>query len=215
MPQRGTNGVPVMNAALTGFATGLSLILVIGAQNAYVLRRGLAGTYVLPVVLFCAISDTLLICAGVASFGGLAVAAPWILPVLTLSGVVFLVIYGAISMWRALDPGSLRASTGNNGSLPAVLATCFALTWLNPHVYLDTVGLIGAVSSHYTMIYPKAAFALGASSASFVFFFALGYGARFLAPVFARPGAWAVLDAVIALVMWTIAYTLMNGFLTG
>jgi L-lysine exporter family protein LysE/ArgO len=205
----------VLNAALTGFATGLSLILVIGAQNAYVLRRGLAGTYVLPVVLFCAISDTLLICAGVASFGGLAVAAPWVVPVLTLSGVTFLVIYGAISMWRALDPGSLRASEGNNGSLRTALATCFALTWLNPHVYLDTVGLIGAVSSHYNMVQPKAAIALGAALASFVFFYTLGYGARFLAPMFARPGAWAVLDAVIAVVMWTIAYTLMSEFLIG
>lgn len=203
----------MLNAALTGFATGLSLILVIGAQNAYVLRRGLVGTYVLPVVLFCAVSDTVLICIGVASFGGLAVAAPWILPVLTLSGVAFLVVYGAVSMWRALDPGSLRASTAKNGSLRVALATCFALTWLNPHVYLDTVGLIGAVSSHYDVVNAKVAYAFGASAASFVFFFALGYGARFLAPVFARPGAWAVLDAGIALVMWTIAYTLMTGFL--
>lgn len=215
MPLRGTDGVPVLNAALTGFATGLSLILVIGAQNAYVLRRGLVGTYVLPVVLFCAVSDTVLICVGVATFGGLAVAVPWIVPVLTLSGVTFLVIYGAISMWRALDPGSLRASDGANGSLRVALATCFALTWLNPHVYLDTVGLIGAVSSHYEMVNTKAAFAFGASSASFVFFFALGYGARFLAPVFARPGAWAVLDAGIALVMWSIAFSLLSGFLVG
>lgn len=200
---------------MTGFATGLSLILVIGAQNAYVLRRGLAGTYVLPVALFCALSDTLLIGAGVASFGGLALAAPWLLPVLTLIGVAFLAIYGAISMWRALDPGSLRASEVRNGSLRAALATSFALTWLNPHVYLDTVGLIGSVSSHYTMFDAKLAFWIGASSASFVFFFALGYGARLLAPLFARPRAWVVLDAGIALVMWTIAFTLMRSFWAG
>ncbi|WGW02290.1 LysE/ArgO family amino acid transporter [Tropicibacter oceani] len=197
-----------MQAAMAGFALGLSLILAIGAQNAFVLRQGLRRAHVLPVVLVCAVSDALLIAAGVAGFGALAEAVPGLEWAMRLFGAAFLVWYGArtlLSAWRG--GGALQAGQ-EAGSLRAAVLTCLALTWLNPHVYLDTVVLLGAVSSQYEA---RLAFALGAMTASFVFFFSLGYGARLLAPVFARPVAWRVLDLVIGLTMWAIAAKLLLG----
>ena len=195
----------------TGFGTGFSLILAIGAQNAFVLRQGLLRRHVLWICLFCASSDAILIIAGVAGMGTIAAAAPRAIDVLTWGGAAFLVAYGALSLRRAFSPGALRAADWGTQSLRAALAMTFAFTWLNPHVWLDTVGLIGAVSTGFRGEVAKTAFAAGAVLASFVFFFGLGYGARLLAPVFARPGAWAVLDTIIALVMWTIAASLILG----
>jgi len=196
-------------AALTGFATGFSLILAIGAQNAFVLRQGLIREHVFWVCLVCALSDAALITLGVAGMGSITVALPWLVPFLTWGGAVFLTIYGALSLHRAFTPERLLATPGTGGTLHRVLLTCLAFTWLNPHVYLDTVGLIGAVSTGYPSIATKLAFGLGAITSSFVFFFGLGYGARLLAPVFAKPRAWMILDILIALIMWTIAATLI------
>ncbi|MCC7321529.1 MAG: amino acid transporter [Rubellimicrobium sp.] len=200
-----------MAAFATGFGLGLSLIVVIGAQNAFVLRQGLLRRFVLPVVLVCAVSDALLIAAGVGGFGLLVDRLPWLATVLRWGGVAFLVAYGARSFRAArAGSGALDAGQGNGQGLIPVLLTCLAFTWLNPHVWLDTVVLIGSVARGWPG--RELAFGIGAASASFAFFFALGYGARLLAPLFARPNAWRVLDAGIGVVMWAIAAQLaFNG----
>ncbi|WP_071672763.1 LysE/ArgO family amino acid transporter [Nioella nitratireducens] len=198
----------MFHAVYAGFSLGLSLILAIGAQNAFVLRQGLRRVHVLPVVLVCAVSDAVLVTVGVSSFSIIAGLLPWIAPALRYGGAAFLIWYGArsvLSAWRGGDV--LRAADTGEGSLRAAVLTCLALTWLNPHVYLDTVMLIGTVSTQYGA--GAVWFGAGAVAASFVFFFALGYGARLLAPVFARPRAWQVLDVVIAGVMWAIAAKLI------
>ncbi len=192
-----------------GFALGLSLILAIGAQNAFVLRQGIRRSHVFAVCLTCALSDAILIGAGVAGFGRLTQAAPWIEPVMRWGGAAFLLAYGARAFWSAWRGGAALQVAGQGGeALGPVLATCLALTWLNPHVYLDTVVLLGAVAAQYA---DRLQFALGAMSASFVFFFALGYGARWLAPLFAQPRAWRILDAGVGLLMWAIAASLLIG----
>ncbi len=198
-----------MTAATTGFALGLGLILAIGAQNAFVLRQGLRREHVLAVVMTCAVSDAVLIATGVAGFGWLATEVPWLRPVMTWGGAAFLVVYGALSFRAALMPGALRAAGEGGGTLRGAVLTCLALTWLNPHVYLDTVVLLGSVSAQYRG--QGLAFGGGAVTASFVFFFSLGYGARLLAPVFARPMAWRVLDVGVGVVMWAIAAKLLLG----
>jgi len=193
-----------MTAALSGFALGLSLILAIGAQNAFVLRQGILRSHVAPVVLTCALSDAILIVIGVTGFGQLAEAAPWLRPVLTAGGALFLFVYGAMrfrAAWRGGDV--LPAGGPGAGSARAAVGTCLALTWLNPHVYLDTVVLIGAAAQRWPD--QHAAFGAGAVTASFVWFTALGFGARVLAPVLARPGAWRVLEAGIGTLMWLLA----------
>ncbi|MEM6306084.1 MAG: LysE/ArgO family amino acid transporter [Pseudomonadota bacterium] len=192
---------------LPGFALGFTLILAIGAQNAFVLRQGLIREHVFWVCLTCAVSDALLIAGGVAGFGALAEAVPWFEPLMRYGGAAFLIWYGwlnARSAWR----GGQAMDTSGSGqrSLRAALLTVLALTWLNPHVYLDTVVLLGSISAQYPS---KLAFGAGAVTASFTFFFSLGYGARLLSPIFARPRSWQVLDALIALVMWGIALKLL------
>lgn len=199
----------MLTAAVTGFVTGFSLILAIGAQNAFVLRQGLMQAHVFWVCLICALSDAALITLGVAGAGSLGAVFPNAISVLTWAGVTFLIVYGALSLRRAFRPETLRAADKGTGSLRVALGTCLALTWLNPHVYLDTIGLIGAVSTGFAGANGKLAYGSGAVLASFVFFFGLGYGARLLAPFFARPRAWVILDVAIALVMWTIAATLV------
>lgn len=199
----------MLGAYAAGFGTGFSLILAIGAQNAFVLRQGLMRAHVFWVCLVCAVSDAALIVAGIAGMGTIASAAPWVLDALTWGGAAFLIVYGAVALRRAFAPGALRAAAHGTQSLRAALGMTLAFTWLNPHVWLDTVGLVGAVSTGFHGAGPKAWFAAGAISASFVFFFGLGYGARLLAPVFARPRAWAVLDTLIAIVMWAIAASLI------
>ena len=202
----------MLTAFISGFGTGFSLILAIGAQNAFVLRQGLLRQYVFAVCLICAVSDALLIAAGVAGIGGLGQNIPWAIPALTLGGAAFLFVYGVLHLRRALKPSTLRPANKGAGSLRLAVITCLTLTWLNPHVYLDTVGLIGAVSTGFHGFDAKLAYGIGAGLASFIFFFGLGYGAQLLAPVFARPRAWTVLDIVIAAVMWGIAFSLiLNG----
>ncbi|HKL45838.1 MAG TPA: LysE/ArgO family amino acid transporter [Roseovarius sp.] len=195
-----------MATALAGFALGFSLILAIGGQNAFVLRQGLMRSHVFAVCLTCALSDAILIAAGVAGFGALTRAIPGLELAMRLFGAAFLIWYGARTLRNAWRGGQAMQASGAAGSLRRALLTCLALTWLNPHVYLDTVVLLGAVAAQYE---DRLNFALGAMTASFVFFFSLGYGAGLLAPVFARPRAWQALDLVIALVMWAIAAKLL------
>lgn len=202
-------------AALAGLAFGLSLIVAIGAQNAFVLRTGLRREHVLPVVVVCAASDAVLIAAGVGGLGAVVDREPAVLTAARIGGAAFLIGYAAVAVRRALRPGALTAAApdpGGAGPRPAawpVVATALALTWLNPHVYLDTVVLLGSVAGTHGA--QRWWFGAGAVAASVVWFSALGYGARLLRPVFARPGAWRVLDGAIAVVMLAIAASLLAG----
>jgi L-lysine exporter family protein LysE/ArgO len=198
----------MFTAATAGFLLGLSLIVAIGAQNAFILRQGLRREHVLPLVLTCAISDAILIALGVAGFATVLSRLDWLEPVMRYGGAAFLIVYALRSAHSAWAGGaSLRAGETAATSLKAAFLTCLAFTWLNPHVYLDTVVLLGSISTRYAG--QETAFALGAMTASFTFFFSLGYGARLLAPLFARPVAWRVLDGLIALVMAAIAIKLI------
>jgi L-lysine exporter family protein LysE/ArgO len=197
----------VNTAFLPGFLLGASLIVAIGAQNAFVLRQGLRKEHVFWVCLICALSDAALIAAGVAGFGALVTAVPWLAPVMRFGGAAFLLAYGLRSLWSAWrKSGALTPSDDVRKSLGATIAACLTFTWLNPHVYLDTVVLLGSVSSQYA---DRAAFALGAMTSSFLFFFSLGYGARLLRPLFANPKAWRILDVLIGISMLALAAKLV------
>ena len=197
----------MLTSFLPGFLLSLTLILAIGAQNAFVLRQGLRREHVFWVCLTCGLSDALLIAAGVAGFGALAEAAPWFETAMRFGGAAFLIWYGWLNARSAWRGGAVLDTSGAaTQSLPRAIATLLALTWLNPHVYLDTVVLIGSISAQYP---DRLAFGIGATLASITFFFSLGYGARLLAPLFARPRSWQILDAVIALTMWSIALKLL------
>ena len=195
---------------LAGLGFGLSLIVAIGAQNAFVLRQGLRREHVLAVVLVCALSDAVLILAGIAGAGAVIHAAPVVLTVVRYAGAAFLLVYGLFAARRALRPAALTADgPAVRTSLTATLGTVLALTWLNPHVYLDTVVLLGSIANTHGA--DRWWFGLGAMLGSVVWFTALGYGARLLQPVFARPAAWRVLDAIIAVVMVALAVSLVVG----
>jgi L-lysine exporter family protein LysE/ArgO len=196
-------------AALAGLGLGLSLIVAIGAQNAFVLRQGLRLEWVGPVVAVCTLSDAVLILAGVGGVGALVAAVPSLLTVIRFAGAAFLLCYGLLAARRALRPGTLRAdgTTGERAGLAATLLTCLALTWLNPHVYLDTVVLLGSVAATHGG--ERWWFGAGAAVGSLLWFTGLGFGARLLRPVFARPAAWRVLDALIAVVMVALAGALV------
>jgi len=194
---------------VAGLGLGLSLIVAIGAQNAFVLRQGLRREHVLVVVAICALSDLALITAGVGGGGLLFTAAPWLVEVVRWVGAAFLLLYGLFAARRALRRSRLQTSDAAHppaASARAVAATCLALTWLNPHVYLDTVLLLGTVANTHGDA--RWAFAAGAGLGSILWFSALGFGARLLAPLFARPIAWRVLDAIIAVVMIVLAISL-------
>lgn len=199
---------PFVAAAASGLGLGLSLIVAIGAQNAFVLRQGLRGEHVRLVVAVCTFSDVVLIAAGVLGAGAVLTRLPGLLTGVRVAGGAFLLGYGILAARRAWRPAVLLADTSRTGpGLAATAATCLALTWLNPHVYLDTVVLLGAIANtHHGQRWP---FAAGAAVASAAWFFSLGYGARWLRPVFARPTAWRVLDATIAVVMLTIGTLLI------
>ncbi len=198
-------------AALTGFFTGFSLILAIGAQNAFVLRQGLLRQHVFWLCLLCAGSDAILIAAGVAGFGLLVGTFPALPVIMTWGGAAFLLVYGALRFLAAWRGEIQSEDRGPSRGLWATLAIGAAFTWANPHVYLDTLGLIGAISSAYEGWALKGAYGGGAIAASFTFFFGLGYGARLLAPVMRSPRAWQVFDIVIGLTMWAIAGKLLAG----
>jgi len=194
-------------AGLEGFALGLGLIVAIGAQNAFILRQGLIGRYVLPLVLFAATADAVLILAGVLGLGRLIAGSDLFVGLFALAGASFLAVYAVLALRRALRPESLTAADRGAGSLKAALATLAAVTLLNPHVYIDTLLLFGSVSTRYEGT-ANASFAIGGMLASLAWFSALGFGARFLAPLFRRPAAWRVLDLLIAAIMALIAWQL-------
>ncbi|MDE1159206.1 MAG: LysE/ArgO family amino acid transporter [Neorhizobium sp.] len=204
----------LVSAILSGFALGGSLIVAIGAQNAFILRQGLIRSNVFVLCLICAVSDALLITAGVGGLGAAVSQSPVLIAVATLSGAVFLASYAVMAFRRAARPGVLVAGTPEAMALGNAVAACLAFTFLNPHVYLDTVVLLGSLSAAFKGV-ERVAYGAGAALASFVWFFALGYGARLLAPVFAKPAAWRVLDLVIGIVMGLIAAGLIVSFLRG
>ncbi len=192
----------------SGFVLGLSLIMAIGAQNAFVLKQGLLKQHVFWLALICASSDALLITLGVAGFGELIKHFPWIDSVARIGGAFFLAAYALKSLYSAcFNHEGLKAAQSEAGSLRNAILTCLAFTWLNPHVYLDTLVLLGSLSTQYGD--NAQWFGFGCVVASFFFFFSLGYGARFLSPLFAKPASWRVLDLLIALVMAMLAAQLI------
>ena len=200
----------MLDSTAAGLLTGLSLIVAIGAQNAYVLRQGLAREHVGIVVGICALSDVILIVAGVSGIGTIVERAPWVLDVVRWLGVAFLTWYGVSSLLRARKPEALRADGRATVSRRGVAVRALALTWLNPHVYLDTVLLLGTIANHEGPT-GRWWFALGACAGSVLWFCGLGFGARFASPLLARPRAWQVLDVLIGVVMLLIALQLARG----
>ncbi|MEO3998654.1 LysE/ArgO family amino acid transporter [Mesorhizobium sp. CAU 1732] len=200
---------PLATPLLSGFLLGLSLIIAIGAQNAFILRQGLLRQHVFVLCLICAMSDALLIVAGVAGLGTLISQSPTLITVVTVGGAAFLFTYAVIAFRRALRPQAMHAASKGKGDLRSAIAACLAFTFLNPHVYLDTVVLLGSLSAQFEG-HARIAYGAGAVVASFVWFFGLGYGARLLQPVFARPAAWRMLDVAIGLVMAAIGVSLLS-----
>jgi L-lysine exporter family protein LysE/ArgO len=195
--------------AFAGMATGMALIVAIGSQNAFVLRQGIRREHVLPIVAFCALSDALLILAGIGGAGVLIRGNDTLLAVARYGGVLFLATYGALAARRAWRGGHMELGKKIKPTpLPAALAACFGFTFLNPHVYLDTVVLLGTVATQRPNPW---AFGLGACLGSLVWFSALGFGARLLAPWFETVVAWRVLDSLIATVMFGLAAALLLG----
>ena len=209
----------VLASAISGFLTGGSLIVAIGAQNAYVLRQGLIRHHVAAVVVICALSDVVLIAAGVGGVGAMVDRTGWVIDVVRWLGVAFLLWYAVGSLRRVFQPESLhpeRAAVAGGEPRRTVVGRAFALTWLNPHVYLDTVLLIGSIAATHSGPASRAfdgrwMFAVGAAVASITWFSALGFGARALAPVFTRPRSWQALEVLIAATMILIALKLAAG----
>lgn len=184
---------------LIGFLASFTLIAAIGAQNAFVLRQGIRREHVLPVVAVCTVSDIVLISAGIAGFGALISAHPNVVDIAKFGGAAFLIGYGLLAARRALRPSALTPSESAPARLIEVVVTCLALTWLNPHVYLDTVVLLGALANEHRD--DRWMFGIGAVTASAVWFVSLGLGARRLAGLFATPSTWRILDSLIAVMM--------------
>ncbi|MER6392590.1 LysE/ArgO family amino acid transporter [Streptomyces sp. NPDC001523] len=202
----------ITTAGLAGFGTGLSLIVAIGAQNAFVLRQGARRQSVLPVVAICALSDALLILLGVAGVGAFVNAWPAALTAVGIAGGTFLICYGILAARRVLRPapGAALSTSGTApGSARTAVLTCLAMTWLNPHVYLDTVLLVGSLAADRGDL--RWAFGGGAVLASLAWFSALGYGSRLLSGLLARPTAWRVLDGLVAATMVTMGGLLLAG----
>ncbi len=184
---------------LIGFLASFTLIAAIGAQNAFVLRQGIRREHVLPVVAVCTVSDIVLISAGIAGFGALISAHPNVVDIAKFGGAAFLIGYGLLAARRALRPSALTPSESAPARLLEVIVTCLALTFLNPHVYLDTVVLLGALANEHRD--DRWMFGIGAVTASAVWFVSLGLGARRLAGLFATPSTWRILDSLIAVMM--------------
>ena len=189
---------------LAGFATSLTLIVAIGAQNAFVLRQGLRREHVLPVVLTCALSDALLISSGIAGLGALLTRSQSALDIAKYAGAAFLYLYAVFAARRAFNPGSISPADHAPAALRSVVLTCLGFTYLNPHVYLDTVVLLGSLANQRGTD-GRWLYGLGAVTASFTWFFSLGFFSRKLSPIFARPRAWQVLDSAIAVLMAALA----------
>lgn len=192
----------------SGFLISAALIMAIGAQNLFVLRQGLKREHVGPVVLFCGAADALLITAGVAGVGAFLAAVPQLTLILTIGGAAFLGFYGIKALQRMASSDAMAVVSGDSVSLRGAIAATAGFTFLNPHVYLDTVLLMGAAGSAQPAAL-RPIFVAGAASASFAWFAALGYGARLLVPLFARPAAWRVLDAIVGVTMLSLAASLL------
>lgn len=198
-----------MTTFLSGLILGGSLIIAIGAQNAYVLKQGLLKSHVFLICFICAASDAILITIGTTGIGKVIESYPSLLQAITWGGAIYLFIFGLMSFRSALSNQTLDAAADETSQTAKnVITTVLALTFLNPHVYLDTVLLIGSIASPYSNT-ERLYFTIGAISASFIWFFSLGYGASFLIPLFKKPSAWKVLNTIIGLVMWWIAYLLI------
>jgi len=195
---------------LSGFLSGAVLIIAIGAQNSFVLRQGIRGEHVLPIVLICAFADALLIAAGIAGMGALIQSAPVLLAVTRYGGALFLIWYGCLAAQRVRHPQPLTVDATVGSTLGMAMATCAAFTFLNPHVYLDTVILLGSLANNRGEA-GRWYFWFGACIASFSWFFSLGFGASLLRPLFVRPGAWRVLDALIAATMFALGALFLIG----
>lgn len=195
-------------AAGSGLLFGLSLIVAIGAQNAFVLRQGLRREHIVPVIVICAASDAVLILLGIGGAGLVFDRVPWLVDIVRWAGAAFLTVYGLLAARRALRPGTLAAASepARGSTLLAVVTTCLALTWLNPHVYLDAMLLIGTAGAREPEN-ARVAFALGAMTASLVWFVSIGYGARFLAPLFRKASAWRLLDGATGGMVLLVAAT--------
>jgi L-lysine exporter family protein LysE/ArgO len=199
----------VLLAAVAGFGTGLSLIVAIGAQNAFVLRQGIRRDGVLAVVAICALSDAVLIALGVGGVGAMVAAFPQALTVVGLVGGAFLLCYGFLAARRAFRPSTMNVLGDPTTTSRRIVLTSLALTWLNPHVYLDTVLLLGTIAAHRGDL--RWAFGAGATFASLCWFAALGFGARLLTGFFSRPSSWRVLDGLVAATMVTLGVSLVVG----
>jgi len=218
----------VLSSVLAGLGLGLSLIIAIGAQNMFVLRQGLRREHILTVVLICTASDAVLILLGVSGIGLALQALPWLVEAVRWLGAAFLLVYAALAARRAIRPtgealhaastapsnspvggGAVTTATRTGTALAPIVLTCLALTWLNPHVYLDTVFLLGTVANSHGD--GRWAFALGAVCASALWFFGLGFGARLLGRWLATPRAWRIVDGVIAVIMAALAVNLVLG----
>lgn len=197
-----------MSAFVYGLGIGFSLILAIGAQNAFVLKQGLKQQYVFWVCFICALSDSILIYLGVTGFSKIVVNFPLILIVSKYFGAAFLFLYGLRNFYSALkSTSSLNPSDIEKDSLLKIIGMCLAFTWLNPHVYLDAIILIGSISVQFSdQLY---LFAAGTILASWIFFFSVGYGAKMLLPLFKKTRSWKILDVLIGVTMWTIATMLI------
>lgn len=197
-----------LHAWLNGFIVGLSLIVAIGAQNAFILKQGLKQRYIFWICLVCAFSDSLLILLGVAGFAKVIEHYPNVIIVSKYLGAFFLIVYGTqhfYSAWKVKQSLELAQETPEH--FIQIILLCLAFTWLNPHVYLDTVVLVGSISTQYEQ--SKWYFALGAVCASWLFFFVLGYGSRYLLPWFKKPISWKCLDIIIGFMMWVIGLSLV------
>lgn len=193
---------------LAGFSLSAALIMAIGAQNLFVLRQGLRREHVGAIVLFCALADAVLIVAGVSGIGAILSAVPRLTVILTLGGAAFLGWYGVLALRRMAVPAAMRVSDGGGITLRRALATAAGFTFLNPHVYLDTVLLMGAAGAAQPAEL-RPVFVAGAAGASLAWFTALGYGARLLVPLFARPAAWRILDGLVGVIMLGLAASLL------
>ncbi|NMF96045.1 LysE/ArgO family amino acid transporter [Aromatoleum toluolicum] len=194
---------------LAGFLACMALIVAIGAQNSFVLQQGIRREHLLPVTLICALSDALLIGAGIAGLGALIQSSPVVLSLVRYGGAIFLFIYGALAARRAWHGERLHVEAGAPVPLATAVVTCLGFTFLNPHVYLDTVVLLGGLANQHGE-HGRWVFGAGSAAASLLWFFALAYGARVLAPLFDRALAWRVLDALMALVMFALALSLLQ-----
>jgi len=200
------------SASIEGFALSMGLILAIGPQNIFVLRQGLMRSHVFAVCLVCSLSDALLISAGVLGLGSFLAGVEGAELLISVAAALFIAGYGVLRVRSSMDPVGMSVGEEESLGLGPTIGTALAFTFLNPHVYLDTVLLIGGASSRYASD-DRVAFAVGASLASFLFFFALGYGARRLSSVLDRPESWRVIDMCIACVMFAIAGAIMLPFL--